>query len=49
MDALIREALEKVKADVDRIDWSVSTTHRRENIAKAVHSVDALKSALKAL
>jgi hypothetical protein len=61
MDALVKAALEKVNEAVASVNWVVweeaksgsyadSTTNPlQDSIARAVHSVDALKSALKAL
>lgn len=49
MDALVKSALDKVIQNLDYIPWnSVHTQDQEDAIAKAIHAVDALKSALKA-
>jgi hypothetical protein len=49
MDALVKQALDKVNDAVKDIDGSYSAVDRERKIARAIHAVDALKSALKTL
>ncbi len=49
MDALVHEAMKSVVAAVSHIDDAISPSSKREYIAKAINTVDALKAALKAL
>lgn len=49
MDSLVTEALKKVEEAIQKIDGFVSADHKKRMINRAVHNVDALKSALKAL
>ena len=49
MQALVEAALRQVMRDIENIDNSVSLTDKEKRIARAIHSVDALKSSLKAL
>jgi len=50
MDALVEAALQKVTEAVKQATRDYTTTKvRKDRISRAVNSVDALKSALKAL
>lgn len=50
MDALVRAALDRVNEAVTKLDERfLSGSQKEEAIAKAIHAVDALKSALKTL
>lgn len=49
MDALIEHALTKVAACVDAVQKCEKLSQRHTLIARAVHAVDALKSALKTI
>lgn len=49
MDALVRAALVKVNEAVGETDKCVTASHLKVLIVKAINTVDALKSALKAL
>lgn len=49
MQALVEAALRQVINKVEVIDAYISATDKQEKIAKAINSVDALKSALKAM
>ena len=57
MDALVKAALERVneavinipEPDIRKYDKVTVSLNRTKDIAKAIHAVDALKSALKTL
>jgi len=49
MDALVEAAMEKVNKSIKSLENATSVQHRERMIASAVHTVDALKSALKAI
>ena len=49
MDALVKEVLKDVTAKIADIKWATSLTDKKRKIAKAICSVDALKSILKTL
>jgi hypothetical protein len=46
MDALVKDALDRVNKTLDNINWEYP---KDTDIAKAVYAVDALKSSLKAV
>ncbi|KKL46437.1 hypothetical protein LCGC14_2345560 [marine sediment metagenome] len=50
MDALIEAAQAKVNDSIVAVyNYPAPAAHRKQLIARAIHSVDALKSALKAI
>ena len=49
MNALVKVALEQVVAKVEAVSYPATGTDYERLIAKAINSVDTLKSALKAL